>query len=108
MELWEELNLKMKQLDLSLKSLRENGIKYAEAEKSYKMLLNKKVLELDAKGMKSTVINLTIYGYDEVAQARFNRDTCQVIYNANLESINVLKLEIKVIQNQLSTEMNNA
>lgn len=54
--------------------------------------------------MPVTLIQQVVYGVPEVAQKRFNRDVKEAIYQANLESINAIKLQIRVIENQLSRE----
>ena len=38
MDLYNELQSKIKQLDYSIKNLRQNGTEYAKAEKEYKIL----------------------------------------------------------------------
>ena len=93
MDLLNELQNLTKQLSNSLKQLRINGIKLAEAEKEYKIAVNKKAL-----------ISQVIYGYDDIAQLRFLRDSAQVVYNANQEAINTLKLQIRIIENQIKRE----
>ena len=40
----------------------------------------------------------------EVASKRFNRDVKQAVYQANLEAINSIKLQIRVIESQLQRE----
>jgi len=104
MDLLNELQYKQQQLDVSIKSLRKTGTEYAKAEKEYKMAVCKKVLELKDSGMAATLIQLTIYGYEEIANLRFKRDSAEVIYKANQESINGLKLEIRVLEEQVNRE----
>ena len=107
MDLLEELNHKQKQLNISLKELRKNGSEYAKAEKEYKILLRQEVLKLREQGEAIGVIQLICYGIPEVAEKRFKRDVAEAIYKANQEAINTLKLEIKLIENQLSREYTN-
>lgn len=104
MDLYNELNYKIQQLSLSLKRLSENGSKYAEAERDYKILLRQEVLKLRNEGEAIGVIQLTCYGIPSVAEARFKRDCCEAIYKANQEAINTLKLEIRLIESQLQRE----
>ena len=107
MDLYNELNYKLKQLNESLKRLSENGSKYAEAERDYKILLRQEVLKLRDEGQAIGVISLTCYGIPKVAEARFKRDVAEAIYKANQEAINTLKLEIRLIENQLQREYTN-
>ena len=107
MDLYNELQYKQKMLDNSIKSLRKTGIEFAEAEKEYKMAVCKKALELRNTDMPVTLIQLTIYGYPEIATLRFKRDSAEAIYYANKEAINGIKLEIKILQEQLNKEYSN-
>lgn len=104
MDLLNELNYKTQQLSLSLKRLSENGSKYAECERDYKILLRQEVLKLRNEGEAIGVIQLTCYGIPSVAEARFKRDVARAIYEANQEAINTLKLEIRLIESQLQRE----
>ena len=107
MDLLNELQNLTKQLSNSLKQLRINGIKLAEAEKEYKIAINKKALILKSEDMPVTLINQVIYGYEDIAQLRFLRDSADVVYRANLEAINTLKLQIRIIENQIKREYNS-
>ena len=106
MDLLNELQNLTKQLSNSLKQLRVNGIKLAEAEKEYKIAVNKKALQLRSEEMPVTLISQVIYGYDDIAQLRFLRDSAEVVYHANQEAINTLKLQIRIIENQIKREYN--
>ena len=107
MDLMEELERRTKILDVSIRELTKTGKAYAEAEREYKIAVCKKALELKDGGMPVTLIQLVIYGYQEIATLRFKRDTAQVIYNANQEAINSTKLEIRILQNQIEKEYYN-
>lgn len=108
MDLNIELEQKRKQLELSIKSLRQNGTSYAEAEKNYKILLRQECLKLRDEGMAIGMIDKTCYGIPSVAEARYRRDIAEAIYRANQEAINSIKLEIRIIENQISREYGNA
>lgn len=106
-ELWQEIQEKQKMLDKAIKELAQNGYKLAECERDYKIAVNKKALELRSQDVPVTLINQVIYGYEDIAKLRFERDTAQVKYNANLEYINVLKIQVKLMSNQLDKEWGN-
>lgn len=107
MELWEDIDYKQRQLDEALRTYSSNGKKLAEAEADYKIALRKKVLELRESGMAVTLIPLIVYGESEVVKPRMERDICEAVYKANCEAINVKKLEIKIIQDQMEKEWSN-
>jgi hypothetical protein len=105
--MWDEIQERTKKLDQAIEHLAENGRDLAEKEKEYKIALNQKALQLRAEDMPVTLINQVIYGYKDIALLRLARDTAQVKYNANQEFINVLKLEIRIIENQIAREYGN-
>ena len=105
MDLYNELTQKIKELNISIKKLRETGTEYAEAERDYKITLRQEALKLRAeKGMPVTLIQQVVYGVPEVAEKRFKRDVKEAVYKANLESIASTKLQIRIIENQLQRE----
>ena len=107
MDLWTELSEKRKMLDKAIENLASNGYDLAEKERDYKIAINKKALELRAEDTPVTLINTIIYGYEDIAGLRFKRDTAEVKYNSNLEYINTIKLQIRILENQLNREYGN-
>lgn len=99
-----EIQTKTRQLEASIKELRKSGTNYAEAEKAYKIKLREKVLEMRANDTAVGIINLTVYGIPEVAELRMKRDIAEAVYKANLEAINAVKLEIRILDNQVERE----
>ena len=100
MNLYNELQTKTKELEISIKTLRQSGTNYAQAERDYKVLLRQECLKLRDEGMAIGMIDKTCYGIPSV-------DVAEAIYKANLEAINSIKLQMKLIENQLSREWNN-
>jgi hypothetical protein len=107
-DLWSEIQSKTKQLDYSVKELRKSGTAYAEAERAYKIRLRETALRLRSQDMAVGMISMTVYGVPEVAELRFKRDCCEAVYKANIEAINAIKLEIRIINEQLSREWGQA
>lgn len=103
-DLLNELQNLTRQLSNSLKQLRTNGMKLAEAERDYKIAVNKKALLLRSQDMPVTLISQVIYGYEDIAQLRFLRDSAEVVYRANQEAINTLKLQMRILENQIQRE----
>lgn len=103
-----DIESKIKELDISVKSLRKTGTEYAKAEQDYKMKLREEALKLKDKGTPVTFIGQIIYGVPEVARLRFERDVKEAVYKANQESINSIKLQIRIINEQLSREWGQA
>lgn len=103
-DLIEELRQKTTQLDLSVRQLMKSGIAYAEAERDYKLKLRTECLRLRDEGMAIGMIDKTCYGVQAVADARFKRDVAEATYKANLEAINSLKLQMRLLENQIGRE----
>ncbi len=104
-DLYQELQQKIKELDVSVKALRKTGTDFAQTEMNYKMELSKEALKLRDSGMAVTMIPLVIYGKENIAALRFKRDVAEAVYNANQENINSCKLQIRIIENQIGREM---
>jgi hypothetical protein len=107
-DLWSEIRSRTRQLDYSVRELRKSGTAYAEAEKAYKIKLRETALRLRSQDMAVGMISMTVYGVPEVAELRFKRDCCEAVYKANIEAINAIKLEIRIINEQLSREWGQA
>lgn len=108
MDLFEQVESLMAELTASIKQLRKNGEKLAEAERDYKMTLTTEALKLRAEDTPVTLINTTIYGLKGVAEKRFARDVAQATYDANKEHINICKLKLRILESQISREWSTA
>lgn len=84
--------------------LRKTGTAYAEAERDYKILLRTECLKLRDEGVAIGLIDKTCYGIPSVAKARFERDVAEAVYKANQESINSIKLQIRILDAQIQRE----
>lgn len=107
MDLLNELNSKLKDLDISIKSLRKTGSEYAEAYTKYRVALAQELLKLKKEGYAITLAGDIARGNQEIAHLKFQEISKEAIYKANLESINALKLHIKIIEGQIERELGN-
>ena len=103
-DLLQELQSKVKQLDVSVRQLRRSGTEYASAERDYKILLRAECLKMREDGLPVGLIDKTCYGVQSVADARFRRDVAQAVYEANKEAINTIKLQLRLIEAQIERE----
>jgi len=106
-DLYTDLRKKTEHLDYSVRQLRENARKYAQAEKEYRIILRKECLKLRNEGYPVGVIEKVCYGIESVANARYKRDIAEEVLNANKEAINVIKLQLRLIDNQIQREWND-
>ena len=105
MDLFNDLQMLIDRLNNSVKQLRKYGEELAVSERDYKVTLRQEALKLrQEKNMPVTLINQIIYGIPEVADKRFKRDVADTMYNVALENINSLKLQMRILENQLQRE----
>lgn len=108
-DLINELNDLCNKLTISGRQLQRYGVELAEAERDYKICLRQHALELrTTKDMPVTLINQVVYGVPEVAEKRFKRDVAEAMYKTSQESINTLKLKIRILDAQISREWGQA
>lgn len=103
-DLYSELQQKRHDLSVCIRKLCETGSALAEAERAYKVMLRAESLTLRDEGMPVTLIQLTVYGVESVAKLREERDKAEVIYKANQDAVNAIKLELRLIEAQLQRE----
>ena len=108
MDLYEEILALMNELTKSIKVLKQNGVKLAEAERDYKITLRTEALKLRVDNTPVTLINQIIYGVPSVADLRLKRDIADATYKANQEHINIVKLKLRILENQLGREWGQA
>ena len=107
MDLVNELNSLSNKLSLSIKSLIKAGKDYAKAYTDYRVALAKELVRLKDDGMAVTIAYDVARGKPEIAKLKFNEIANEAVYKANLESINAVKLQIKIIQKQIDKEWGN-
>ena len=104
MDLTSELQYKIKMLDACIKELAKTGREYASAYTNYRVALAKELLKLKDEGYAITLAGDIARGKPEIAKLKFEEISKEAIYKANIESINAIKLTIKVLQEQISKE----
>ena len=107
-DLMQDLEKIKDDLRKSMRLLRKHGYELAEREHDYQVIKAQTVLMMKDEGCTMTEIQLSIKGQPRVADALFERDKAKVMYDANMEHINAAKLEMRIIENQISREWSNA
>ena len=107
MDLINELMNLTKELDIQVKNLANSGKEYAEAYTKYRVKLAQELVKVRNDGTPVTLCSDLARGNIDVARAKFQEISKEAIYKANLESINAIKLRIKVVTNQLDKEYTN-
>lgn len=96
-----------KDLNVSVKKLRETGEDYARAYTNYRIALAKELLVLKNEGYAITLAGDIARGKPEIAKLKFEEISKEAIFKANQEAINSTKLQIKIVENQMSREWGN-
>lgn len=104
MELWQEILDEQRLLDRTVRELKPRGKARAQAEHDYRVALSKRLLILRAEGNAVTHLADIAKGEPEIAELRLQRDIADSLYQSALESINVQKLKIRILEGQLSRE----
>lgn len=104
MDLQNEIAYKSKLLYESVKELKKTGSEYAKAYTEYRVALAKELVKLKDEGYAITLAGDIARGKPEIAKLKFEEISKEAVYKANQETINVLKLQIKIIENQLGRE----
>ncbi len=107
MDLYELLQDKLNKLEVTLKNIRKTSKDYAEAYTNYRIELAKELVRLKDSGMAVTLAYDVARGKQEIAKLKYKEICNEAIYKANLEAINSIKLEIRIIQNQIDKEYGN-
>lgn len=107
MDLYNEMITKLNQLDTSVKTLRKTGRDYARAFIDYRIALAKELIKLKEEGYAITLAGDIARGKPEIAELKYKEICTEAIYKANQEAIMSTKLQIKIIENQLSREYTN-
>ena len=102
-----QVNALNSELTQSIKLLRRNGDAYAQAERDYQVAKAQTVLRMKNAGATVTEIQLSVKGQPEVCEKLFARDVAKVMYEANQEHINTVKLQLRLLDNQIAREWNN-
>lgn len=104
MDLWSEIESRMKLLDVALREMSARGQAWAKAESDYRSALAAEELRLKSEGMPATLIKDVSLGSKQVAMLRLDRDCKEALYKAADEAINVYKLQLRVLENQFARE----
>jgi hypothetical protein len=108
MELFQEQQALLKQLSATINELEAYGKALAQKEMEYKIVLNQHILALRDEGQAVGIIDKIAYGIKEVAQKRLDRDIAETMFNVARERINGIKLKIRINEEQIKREWNNA
>lgn len=103
-DLINELAATTAKLDEAVRLMAKYGREFAQADHDYKVLLAQQMLVLKSQGMSVTLIEKVVFNIKEVADARLKRDIAETMYDSAKENINKLKLQARLLDNQIGRE----
>lgn len=103
-DLVNELLYKTKELNKLVDDSNNYGQLLAKAERTYRISLATKLIELKASGVAATLCSDLAKGDEIIAQLREERDKAEVWYKSSLEHIMASKLEVKILEGQIERE----
>ena len=95
------------QLMQELEALLRTGQQYAENEAEYRKALLIAILEERSKGTPVTVISDLCRGRPDIAEKKQLRDCAEALYKASQEAINVYKLKIRTVDEDIKRTWSN-
>jgi len=103
-DLINELLYKTKELNNLVDDSTMKGLELAKAERLYRVSLAIKLSELKAQGTAATLCSDLGRGDEKIALLKEERDKAEAWYRGSLEHIMASKLEVKILENQISRE----
>lgn len=106
-DLYEQLDELTDLLMSELEVCRTSGCQYAENEAEYRKALRLAILEERREGTPVTLTSDLCRGRPDIAERKRLRDCSEAIYKASQEAINVYKLRIRMINEQITRIWNS-
>lgn len=101
-----EINELQIRLNDSIKIMGNLGRKWAMAERDYRVAEMQETLKQKDQGVAATLINTIVKGM--VAEEKFRRDEAEALWKTAQENVNAIKLQIRVLDNQIEREWGNS
>lgn len=101
---WAEIQSGIAYLQQRTEDMRKSGHEAATADASYRATKAKAILEEKAKGTPATLCRDVIYARKDVQDALMSRNCTQAVYEADRESIQTMKLKLRIIDAQIARE----
>lgn len=102
-ELWKINDL----LTKALEQYKQRGREYAQAYKTYRVMLAQELLRLRAEQVPVTIAYDIARGKEDIANAKEQEIITESLYESCKEAINTYKLQMKIIQEQINKEWSN-
>lgn len=108
MDIMQEMSTLRVMLDRAVSEAKERGKKLAQCEHDYRVAKAKYILQQRTDGTPVTIISDLAKGEGSIARLCMERDIAQTLYDSSKEAINSYKLQIRIVQEQIQREWNQA
>lgn len=101
---WNELDAGISYLLERTEDMRKSGQAAAKADADYRAIKATAILEEKAKGTPATLCRDVIFARKDVQDALMERNCTRAVYEADRESINTMKIKLKITDAQLARD----
>ena len=108
MDIMQEMSTLRVMLDRAVTEAKERGQVLAKCEHDYRVAKAKYILQQRTEGTPVTILADLAKGEEHVARLCMERDIAQTLYDSSKEAINSYKLQIRIVQEQIQREWNQA
>ncbi len=97
-----ELNELNKELNKAIERMESCGVDYATEDAMYRSQLRQAILRMRDEGLPVTIIKELAFG--EVSQQRQKMNIAEALYKTAQEKIQSVKLQMRLLDNQINRE----
>lgn len=108
MDIMQEMSSLRVMLDRAVTEAKERGRVLAKCEHDYRVAKAKYILQQRTEGTPVTILADLAKGEENIARLCMERDIAQTLYDSSKEAINSYKLQIRIVQEQIQREWNQA
>ena len=103
-DMFSERNVIIDELVKETDIMRTSGCQFAHNKRDYRKAVRVETLKHLMEGFKVTVISDLVRGLEYVADLQDARDCSEALYKSSQEKINVLKLRLRIIEDDINRE----
>lgn len=96
-----EIERLRKDLNNIIEELKKAGYTKAKTEYIYRVALSKELLILRDRGLPATLTNDVARGNVNIAKLKCDRDIADSMYEATLEKLRAIKIELGIVERQI-------
>lgn len=98
-----EIESMRNELKNTIRELEKAGYERAKAEYIYRVALAKELLINRDKGLPVTLNNDVSKGNEVIAKYKFDKDAAETKYEATLEKLRAIKIELGIVERQMES-----